>query len=108
VRQFDLRQPEIVDALHKVLEIVKFPGLTEIAVRLKLIALHDICSRIGGGQDTSSAECHRRPRMKTRSFLATVYSVAVAAPATVPAPKRDGPVQVATELRPILRVKRDG
>jgi len=51
LRQLDLGQPEIIDALHQVLEGVEMHGLAEVAVGLELVAVHNIRFRLGRGQD---------------------------------------------------------
>jgi hypothetical protein len=50
-RQLRLCQPEIIDALHQVLERFQLHRLAEVAVRLELIALYNVGFLIGSGQD---------------------------------------------------------
>src|ERR1700690_2576196 len=47
-RQLGLRQPEIIDATHKGLEIGQLHWLAEIAVRLELIAFQNVRLRSRG------------------------------------------------------------
>jgi hypothetical protein len=46
VHQLDLCQPEIVHALHEVLELFQPDGLGKVAVRLKLVASRNIGFRV--------------------------------------------------------------
>src|SRR5580704_8932650 len=51
--QSDRCQPKIVDALDQTLERVQLHGLAQVAIRVELIALHNVSFRVGSGQDHS-------------------------------------------------------
>jgi hypothetical protein len=50
-QQPGLNQPEIINALHQVRELVKLHGLIEVAVRVELISFCNIPLRARSGQD---------------------------------------------------------
>jgi len=72
--QLDLRQPEIVDAAHEALERLQPHGLGEVAVRLQLIALHDVRFRLGRGQDDGGDRLQVVIALDVRQDLAAIHS----------------------------------
>src|ERR1700722_4274542 len=61
--QFDLGQPEIIDALDETFELFELHGLAEVAVCLELVARHDVRFGIRRG------EGHRRYRFQVLILL---------------------------------------
>ena len=51
LRQPDLCEPEIIDALHEDFERVQLHGFGEVAICVELIGFRDVCLRVGSGQD---------------------------------------------------------
>src|SRR6202163_3004090 len=51
VRQPDLCDPEIIDALHEDFERVQLHGFGEVAICVELIGFRDVCFRVGSGED---------------------------------------------------------
>jgi hypothetical protein len=51
VRQLNVCQPEIVNALHEFLKRVQLHGLQQIAVGLKFVTLRNVLCIFGSGQD---------------------------------------------------------
>ena len=73
LRQLDLGQPEIVDALHQALERVELHRLAEVAVRLELVALDDVRLRLRGGQDDRRNRLQALVLLDVRQHLAAVH-----------------------------------
>src|SRR5580704_3596042 len=73
LRQLDLGQPEIVDALYEVFEGIQLHRFVEVTVRLKLIASHDVRFRIGRGQDDRGDQFQALIFLDVSQDLATVH-----------------------------------